>query len=167
MALEVEVAVPRHKNALSFCDNTAAVSWVTRMASKSSRIGGRLVKGLAVLARQRRMCLLGALSVSGEANKMADIASCSFCLDSGLVLSNPALLAHFNAHFPLPQNRSWKIVTSPPEAISKVFSTLRGEQLTMAQWMNPVAEATGNIGRDSSTVPLLIAPHAEWRRLWR
>ena len=26
MALEVEVAVLRHKNALSFCDNTAAVS---------------------------------------------------------------------------------------------------------------------------------------------
>ena len=40
IALEVTVENVRHKNALSFCDNTAAVAWVCRMALKSSRIEG-------------------------------------------------------------------------------------------------------------------------------
>ena len=150
MALEVAADNLRHKNALSFCDNTAAVSWVCRMASKSSRIGGRLVKGLAVRARQQRMCLPGALSIAGEANAMADVTSRSFALRSGFLLSDAALLSHFHKHFPLPQKRCWKIVTLPPEDISKVVSTLRGERLTMAQWMSPAAEPTGGTGRPTS-----------------
>ena len=34
MGIELEVADLHHKKAVSFCDNTPAVSWVTRMASK-------------------------------------------------------------------------------------------------------------------------------------
>ena len=48
MAIKVAVVDLRHKNALSFCDSTAAVAWVCRMVLKSSLIGGRLVKGLTV-----------------------------------------------------------------------------------------------------------------------
>ena len=36
MGLELEVADLHHKKDLPFCDNTPAVSWVTRMASKQS-----------------------------------------------------------------------------------------------------------------------------------
>lgn len=146
MALEMEVADLQHKKALPFCDNTPAVSWVTRLASKQSRVGGRLSKGIAMRARDRRMCLPEAFSVEGEENKMADVASRSFNSSSGYVFSDAELLTHFNANFPLPQNRSWKVVTLLPEDISKVVSTLRGERLTMAQWTSHAAGSTGTTG---------------------
>ena len=78
------------------------------------------------------MCLPGALSIPGNSNEMADVSSRSFAAASGFLITDVALLAHFDAHFPLPQNRRWKIATLPPGDISKVFSTLRGQQLTMA-----------------------------------
>ena len=148
-ALECQVDDLVHKKALPFCDNTPAVSWVTRMASKQSRIGGRLAKGIAIRARTRRMCLPAALSVAGDDNKMADVASRSFNAASGYLFSDAELLTHFAANFPL-QNRSWRVVTLPHEDILKVVSTLRGKRLTMAQWMTPDAGSTGRTGADSA-----------------
>ena len=80
---------------------------------------------------------------------MADVSSRSFNAASGYVLSDDELLSHFNENFPLPQNRSWKLVTLPPEDTSKVLSTLRGERLTMAQWMKGAASNTGETGAPS------------------
>ena len=78
MGLESEVADLHHKKAVPFCNNTPAVSWVTRMASKQSQVVGFLAKGIAFRARNDRMCLPEALSISGDANKMADVSSRSF-----------------------------------------------------------------------------------------
>ncbi|KAL7543039.1 hypothetical protein ACHAXR_012341 [Thalassiosira sp. AJA248-18] len=150
MGLEVEVADLRHKKAVSFCDNTPAVSWVTCMASNQSQIGGRLVKGMAVRVRSREMCLPQTLSVPGEANEMADVSLRSFNANSGYLFNDDKLLTHFETHFPLPQNRSWKIVTLPPEDVSKVLSTLRGQRLTMAQWTSPGVGNTGKTGLASA-----------------
>ena len=66
MGLESEVADLHHEKAILFCSNTHAVSWVTRMASKQSRVGGCLEKGIVFRARGRRMCLPEALNVSGD-----------------------------------------------------------------------------------------------------
>ena len=85
---------------------------------------------------------------------MADCASRSFNAASGYLFDDDELLTHFNAIYPLPQNRSWKIVTPRQEDISKVLSTLRGERLTMAQWTSRAARSTGKTGvgsRDSGT----------------
>jgi hypothetical protein len=114
MALEVAVVQLRHNKAVSFCDNTPAVLWVTQMTSRQSRVGGRLVKGLAIRARAREMGLLQALSMEGVKNEMADVASRSFCAASGFILLDANLLTYFNAHFLLSQNHSWKIVTLLP-----------------------------------------------------
>lgn len=149
MALESDVEDLTHKKALPFCDNTSAVSWVTRMASRQSRIGGRLAKGIAMRARSRRMCLPEAVSIQGKQNDMADVASRSFSAASGYMFSDAELLTHFNSHFPLPQNRSWRVVTLPPEDISKVVSTLRGQRLTMAQWTSRGGRSTGATGAPS------------------
>ena len=150
MVLESEVDDLRHKKALPFCDNTPAVSWVTRMASRQNRIGGRLAKGMAMRARSREMCLPEAFSIEGDKNAMADCASRSFNADSGYLFDDDQLLTHFNANFPLPQNRSWRIVTPRPEDISKVLSTLRGERLTMAQW---TSQGEGNTGKTGAASP--------------
>ena len=134
MVLEAAKRSLRHRMAVSFCDNTPAVTWVTRMASQRSRVGGRLVKGLAIRARARRMGLPRAFHIAGERNEMADVSSRSFSAASGYDMTDVQRLAHFDNRFPLPQSRSWRIVTLPSEDTSKVFSTLRGERLTMAQW---------------------------------
>lgn len=52
---------------------------------------------------------------------------------SGFLFTNDDLLLHFNLNFLLPQNHCWTVVTLPKEDISKVVSTLRGTQLTMAE----------------------------------
>ena len=101
MALEQVVANLDHAKTVTFCDNTPAVSWVTRMASRQSRIGGRLPRGLAIRSRAKKMCTPTALSVAGEANDMADTSSRSMDASSKFLLTNDALLAHFNAHFRL------------------------------------------------------------------
>ena len=146
MVLESEVDDLRHKKALPFCDNTPAVSWVTRMASRQNRIGGRLAKGMAMRARNREMCLPEVFSIQGKKNDMADCASRSFNVDSGYLFIDEQLLTHFNTHYPLPQNHSWRIVTPRREDISKVLSTLRGERLTMAQWTSHAGKSTGGTG---------------------
>ena len=92
------------------------------------------------------MCLPSALSVPGKSNDMADVTSRSFRAESGTVMSDNELLAHFDAHFPLPQSRSWKIVTLDPAHISIVVSTLRGKRLTMAQWMSHDESGSGSTG---------------------
>ena len=136
----------RHKRAVAFCDNTPSVAWVTRMASRSSRVGARLVRGLAIRARAMEMCLPSALSVPGASNDMADVASRSFRRESGAVMTDDELLSHFASHFPLPQSRSWRIVTLDRARISRVVSTLRGERLTMAQWMSLGDGGSGSSG---------------------
>ena len=156
MVLESEVEDLQHKKALPFCDNTPAVSWVTRMASRQNRIGGRLAKGMAMRARSREMCLPEAFSIEGDKNAMADCASRSFNADSGYLFDDDQLLTHFNANFPLPQNRSWRIVTPRPEDISKVLSTLRGERLTMAQWTSQGERNTGKTGAASPAVGMSL-----------
>ena len=156
MVLESEVEDLQHKKALPFCDNTPAVSWVTRMASRQNRIGGRLAKGMAMRARSRKMCLPEAFSIEGDKNAMADCASRSFNADSGYLFDDDQLLTHFNANFPLPQNRSWRIVTPRPEDISKVLSTLRGERLTMAQWTSQGEGSTGKTGVASHGVGMSL-----------
>ena len=116
------------------------------MASRGSRVGARLIKGLAVRARDRHACTPEALSVPGEENPMADVASRSFAAESGLVLSDDQLLRHFCDNFPLPQSRSWRIVTLSRDSTLKVVSTLRGERLTVAQWTSRDGSDTGTTG---------------------
>ena len=149
LALEQAIGHLKHVKTVTFCDNTPAVSWVTRMASRQSRIGGRLARGLAIRSRAHQMCTPTALSVAGDANGMADTSSRSMNERSGYLLSDNELLTHFSKNFPLPQNRCWRIVNLPTESISSVVSTLRGKQLTMAQWMTTAANRTGAIGNAS------------------
>ena len=65
MGLEIKVANLRHKKLVPFCDNMPVVSRVTRMVLKQSRVGCRLVKGLAVGAWRHEMCMPEALSRGG------------------------------------------------------------------------------------------------------
>ena len=150
MALEHDVEELHCKKALPFCDNTPAVSWVMRMTSRRSQVGGRMSKGIAMCAKSQEVCLLEAFGIEGKQNDMADVASQSFNLTRDFLFSDSELLTHINVHYPLPQNRSWRLVTLPHKDICKAVSMLQGQRLTMAQW---TSQGGGSIGKTGAHSP--------------
>ena len=70
-----EVAMIGAQTAIG-CDNSATVSWTTRMATRSaSPISYRLLRGLAMRERQTRSAPPALFHVPGSQNTLADVAS--------------------------------------------------------------------------------------------
>jgi len=61
-----------------FSDNQPTVSWVRRMASKSSVVAGQLIRALALRLKVKGASPLTPLHISGVQNAMTDIPSRSF-----------------------------------------------------------------------------------------
>jgi hypothetical protein len=138
------------------CDNSPAVAWTTRMATRSaSPISYRLLKGLAMRQRTTQSAPPAVYHLAGTRNQFADVASRkatgvpnhfhsmekspeSMCPESFLTL--------FNSSFPLPQRLSWHNVQPPLGLWQNVIATLRGQRLTLRQWMTPLAEPVSSIG---------------------
>ena len=68
--LVIEAICPnlQGKNVALFSDNTPTVSWVTRLASKRSQVGERLIRALALRLKTARCCPLTPLHVAGSCN---------------------------------------------------------------------------------------------------
>jgi hypothetical protein len=110
------------------CDNSPAVAWTTRMATRSSSpIAYRLLKGLVMRQRTTRAAPPAVFHVAGVRNTLADVAS-------RVVPGVPPMettpgstcpvefLTHFDSSYPLQQ--LW----------SNVIMTLRGQQLPLQRW---------------------------------
>ena len=145
----------RRKRSVINCDNTPSVSWVHRMASRaSSNVSHRLLRGMAMLQRATESAPPELVSVAGDDNDMADIASRIMKYwqpDTPAIFAQGApndeqFLTFYNARFPLPQNTSWTIVHPDPVTLSNVISTLRGQRLPMQQWMPPLVSHNGGGG---------------------
>ena len=159
-----QVTNMRHAHALTFCDNTPAVSWATRMASKSqSPIAGRLIRGLALRQRTVQSAPLQVLHVPGEQNILADTASrlakmlrplASVRNDGNLddlpEITDAEFLTHFNSKFPLAQGASWRVVRPPSELLSLVMSTLEGRPSSTKFWTQPPGTSHGKTGPPTS-----------------
>jgi hypothetical protein len=66
----------RHAQIAIGCDNSPAVAWTTRMATRSaSSVSFRLLKGLAMRQRLTRSAPPAVFHVAGSANILADVAS--------------------------------------------------------------------------------------------
>ena len=65
-------------NAALFSDNQPTVSWVTRMASKSSDVAGQLLRALSLHLKMKGVSPITAPHVPGKKNAMTDIPSCLF-----------------------------------------------------------------------------------------
>jgi len=61
-----------------FSDNQPTVSWVQRLASKSSVVAGQLVRALALRLKTTGASLLTPLHIAGVENAITDIPSRSF-----------------------------------------------------------------------------------------
>ena len=99
-----------HKHVALFSDNSPSVSWVTKMASKKSRMAAQLVRALALRLNVKQSCPITPIHIPGIENALTDIPSRSF----GSVLewhcnSHNDLLTLFNSKFPLPSQASWTV----------------------------------------------------------
>jgi hypothetical protein len=138
------------------CDNSPAVSWTTRMATRSaSPISFRLLRGLAMRQRLTKSAPPAIFHVAGVQNILADVASrpvqgvashfhllektpAAMCPDSFLTL--------YNSHYPLPQKQHWTNVQPPSDLWSSVILTLRGQRLPLRQWTTTLDQRPGVIG---------------------
>jgi hypothetical protein len=138
------------------CDNSPAVAWTTRMASRStSPIAFRLLKGLAMRQRCTRSAPPAIFHVAGVKNTLADVASRSLTgvaahfhlLDSTPTDMCPdTFLTIFDSLYPLPQKLPWLNVQPPSGLWCNVISTLRGQQLALQQWTTRLDLPPGDTG---------------------
>jgi hypothetical protein len=139
-------------------DNSPAVAWTARMASRSaSPIAFRLLRGLAMRQRLTRSAPPAVYHVAGVVNTLADVASrpvpgvaAHFHLmeTSPNAMCPQTFLTIFNAHYPLPQNKPWRNVQPSSALWSNVILTLRGQRLALPQWMGTLEKQHGPTGPD-------------------
>ena len=116
-----------------FCDNTPSVAWANRLTSSKSIVAGHLLRALALRQHIHRTSPLLTISIAGEANTMADVASRSFRDKRFNSPTNKTFCKTFNSIFPL-QSNSWKEFHLSDKLFSRVTSCLRGKPLKMESW---------------------------------
>ena len=103
LVMETVCDVKSGTHAALFSDNQPTVSWVRRMASKSSDVAGQLLRALSLRLKMKGVSPITALHVPGKQNAMTDIPSRSFgSVPQWHCKTDTDLLTLFNAKFPLP-----------------------------------------------------------------
>lgn len=106
LALKLQVDL-RHQHVAVFCGNQPTVPLVKCMASKHSRIAGRLLRALALRQMISEASPLVAVSIAGAESKTADVSSRSFGNAKSSAWSCPCgkqFLMQFSAACAPPQN---------------------------------------------------------------
>ena len=90
-----------------FSDNQPTVSWVQRLASKSSVVAGQLIRALSLRLKKHGVSPLTPLHIRGVENALTDIPSRSFgSVPKWHCKNDNDLLNLFNTLFPLPKQNS-------------------------------------------------------------
>jgi hypothetical protein len=123
------------KKVAIFSDNSPTVSWVQRMACRSSLVAEQLIRVLALRFNIHKVCPITTLHIAGDQNAMTDIPSRSFGSEPKWHFHTDLdLLTFFNKTFSLPQKDSWT-VCQPTSAIAmRVISVLRMTPFTLDDW---------------------------------
>jgi hypothetical protein len=121
MAVGIALAVApkvKHVPLGTLCDNTPAVRWIEKMASKAKGpMAGCLLRGLAVMLHCNKAGRLTKVHVPRVDNVMVDVASrpakaqTMFCATTPLSDTNFCLL--FNTTFPLPNGQDLTLAEVP------------------------------------------------------
>jgi hypothetical protein len=123
----------QHSHIGIFCDNTPAVAWASRLASSKSIAANHLCRALALRIHTHRASPLLTISIAGNDNDMADVASRAITF-AHKNISPSDFIAFFNTKFPLQQKTSWSLYHLPPKWFLRVTSCLLGKPLEMALW---------------------------------
>ena len=130
LVLEAHMPTLQHVQAGIECDNTSTVYWSTKFTARSL-IAGHLLRALALRQQICKSAPLLVISIAGELNIMADVAS-RYSSDNALKKNAPSLLSYFNSNFK--QETSWTEYHLPPRLVPRVMSSLQGTQLTLESW---------------------------------
>ena len=144
--LVLEYWIPNmvHHQAGIQCDNSSTVAWSKKFTARST-VAGHLLRALALRQQLRRAAPLLVIPIPGDDNKMADVAS-RYSSDPSLSAKSDSLLSYFNHHFK--QDGSWTSFHLPQKLVSRVMSSLRGQQLTLESWRRipKAVRSTGTSG---------------------
>jgi hypothetical protein len=134
------------KRVAIFSNNSPRVSWVQRMASRSSLVAEQLIWVLALRFNIQKVCPITMPHIASDQNSMTDIPSrlfgsepkWHFKLDSDL-------LTFFNHTFTLPNQNSWTVCQPTSAVTTCVISVLRMTPFTLDDWRR-LPGAGRNIG---------------------
>ena len=143
------------KRVALFSDNDPTVSWVTRMASRHSRVAAQLIRALALRLHKHHACPLTPIHIPGKQNSMTDIPSRSFgSVPEWHCRTNHDLLTLFNRTFPLPEQGSWTVFQLNSGLATRVTSVLRMKPTTLDEWrrLPKIGAHTGTIGQPMSNL---------------
>ena len=104
--------------------------WTQKYSAKSL-IAGHLLWALALRQQICTSTPFLVISIEGQLNDMADVAS-RIASDQRMQAKAPPLLSYFNSHFK--QESSWEQFHFPQKLLSRVISSLLGKQLTLESW---------------------------------
>ena len=144
-----------HKHVALFSDNSPTVSWVTKMASKKSRVAAQLVRALALRLNISRSCPLTPVHIPGVENALTDIPSRSFgSVAEWHCKSDNDLLTLFNSKFPLPNQASWTVFKFDTRVTTRVISALQMKGITLDEWQRlpTIGKHIGQIGPNMSNL---------------
>jgi len=137
-----------------FSDNSPTVSWVQRLAAKSSKVAQQLIRALALRLKVTGASPLSALHISGVDNQMTDIPSRSFGTPAKWhYKSDLDLLTFYNQTFPLNQQQnSWSVYQVGSRISTLVLSVLRTKLLDLDVWcrLPKPGQHIGVVGMPSS-----------------
>ena len=126
-ALLAKAPVIKHQPIGTLCDNTPTISWIEKMASKStSPTAGRLLRGLVFMLYCHHAGRLTTVHVPGKDNIMADIALRPSKANALFRAEHPVLSDHefvspFDSTFPLPpQQQAWQLAMVPIQHTTEV-----------------------------------------------
>jgi hypothetical protein len=108
--LTLEGIVPslRDKHIGIYSENTPSFAWTTKMASKRSKVAGKLIRALTLRQLDCMASPLVTLHIAGIINDMADIPSRSFGYKKEWEFKDDSDFANFfSSKFPLPNQRRW------------------------------------------------------------
>jgi hypothetical protein len=125
----------KEKRVALFSNNSPTVSWVQRMASRSSLIAEQLIQVLALQFNIQKVCPITTLHIAGDQNAMTDILSRSFgSKPKWHFQSKKALLTFFNSTFPLPIQNLWTVCQPTSEIAMRMISVLRTMPFALDDW---------------------------------
>jgi hypothetical protein len=138
-----------------FIDNSPTVSWVERMACRSSLVAEQLIRVLALRFNIQKVCPITTLHIAGDQNSMTDIPSRSFGSEQKWHFkSEHDLLTFFNVNVTLPLQNSWTVCQPTSAIATRVISVLRMTPFTLDDWRKLPA-ARKNIGATGNSTRLL------------
>ena len=152
-----------HKHIALFSDKSPSVSWVTKMASWTSRVAAQLVRALALRLNIQQTCPLTPVHIPGVKNALTDIPLRSFgSVKEWECKSDTKFLTLFNKKFPLPQQASWTVFRFGSKVITRVISALQMKGITLAKW-----QRLPKIGRHIGKTGQHMSGLWDWTLLYR